>query len=90
MKKLVVLVVLAGVGAAAWRKFQGSRAEEDGQRDGDGAGGAHDVLLRDRDRLGAVECHDGRTRRSWITHSRPFLAPSLTGKAVLRGPQTLD
>ena len=29
MKKLVVLVVLAGIGAAAWRKFQGSRAEED-------------------------------------------------------------
>jgi hypothetical protein len=29
VKKLLVLLVLAGVGATAWRKFQGNRAEED-------------------------------------------------------------
>ena len=29
MKKLLVLLILAGIGAAVWRKFQGGRAEED-------------------------------------------------------------
>jgi hypothetical protein len=29
VKKLFVLLALAGAGAVAWRKFQGNRAEED-------------------------------------------------------------
>jgi hypothetical protein len=29
VKKLLVLLALAGAGAAVWRKFQGNRAEED-------------------------------------------------------------